>query len=188
MTLLDAKRSNPMEGGPSYSLSHRIFRAVWACAWLLLARWTPPPLHRWRNLLLRVFGADVHATARVYASARIWYPPNLTMRAHSVLGPHANCYCMDKVTIDEKAVVSQGAEICGGTHDIRDPDFQLVTKPIRIQSRAWVAANAFVGPGVTVGEGAVVGACAVLFRDAEAYGVYVGNPAVKIKTRELIEP
>lgn len=183
MTILKASQIKPLEGGPSFSLRNRLFRSIWNTAWLLLAHWTPPPLHRWRGCLLRCFGANVHPTARVYGSARIWYPPNLTLHANAVIGPGANLYCMDKITIGEKAVVSQGSQLCCGTHDISDPDFQLITKPIFIGSRAWVAADAFIGPGVTVSEGAVVGACAVLFKDALAFGVYSGNPAVHIKTR-----
>lgn len=185
MSLLDARQSNPLEGGPSFTLKHRLFRAAWGIAWLLLARWTPPPLHRWRGWLLRRFGADVHPTARVYGSARIWYPPNLSLRAHAVIGPGANIYCMDRITLGERAVVSQGAQLCCGTHDISDPDFQLVTRPIAVGPRAWVAADAFIGPGATVHEGAVVGARAVLFKDAAPYGVYVGNPATSIKTRVI---
>ena len=185
MTLLDASHSKPLEGGPSFSVRHRALRAAWGLTWWLLATWTPPPLHRWRRLLLRLFGAHIHPSARVYGRARIWYPPNLTMHAHAVLGPGANCYCMAPVSIGEKTVVSQGAQLCAGTHNIADPDFQLVTRPITIGPGAWVAADAFIGPGVTVGEGAVIGARAVLFKDAEAYGVYAGNPAKLIKRRQF---
>ena len=185
MNALDAKHSKPLEGGPSFSFSHRLFRAAWNIVWLLFASWTPPPLHRWRNLLLRSFGAQLHQSARVYGSVRVWYPPNLRMHAHAVLGPGVNCYCMGRITIGEKAIVSQGSHLCAGTHDIRDPDFQLVTRPITIEARAWVAAEAFIGPGVTVGEAAVIGARAAMFRDAEPYGVYLGNPAVMIKQREF---
>lgn len=185
MSLLDARESKPLEGGPSFSLKHRLFRFIWGVAWVVLARWTPPPLHRWRAWVLRCFGAKVHPMARVYGSARIWYPPNLTLHAHSVVGPGANIYCMGLISVGEKAIVSQGAQLCGGTHDIGDPDFQLVIKPIVIGPRAWVATDAFIGPGVTVHEGAVIGARAVLFKDAKPYGVYAGNPAVCIKARVL---
>lgn len=185
MSLLNAKDSNPLEGGPSFSLGHRVFRAMWMAVWLVFASWTPPPFHRWRGLLLRLFGADVHSTARVYGSTRIWYPPNLRMDAHAVMGPRVNCYCMAPVTLGEKAIVSQGAHLCGGTHDIADRDFQLVIKPITVERGAWVAAEAFVGPGVVVGEFAVVGARAVVLRNAEPYGVYVGNPAQLVKQRSL---
>lgn len=183
--LLKAEESNVLEGGPSFSLQNRLVRACWNVVWLLLASWTPPPFHRWRNWLLRQFGANLHPTARVYGQAKVWYPPNLTMHAYAVLGPHADCYCQGRITIGEKATVSQGAYLCAGTHDISDPSFQLVTRPIVIGSRAWVAADAFIGPGVAIHDGAVIGARAVLFKDAEAMGVYVGNPAVLIKHRVL---
>jgi len=150
---------------------------------MLLAAWTPPPFHAWRRCVLQLFGARLHSTARVYGSARVWYPRNLTMHAHAVIGPRVNCYCMDRITLGERVVVSQGAQLCGGTHDISDPHFQLMTRPIVIGAGAWVAAEAFVGPGVTVGEHAVLGARAVLFKDAEPWTVYAGNPAVGVKRR-----
>ena len=105
------------------------------------------------------------------------------MAAHSVLGPKVECYCMAKVTIGEKAVVSQQAYLCGGTHDIRSPHFQLITRDIEIKANAWVAARAFIGPGVTVAEGSIVGAGSVVFRNTEPDGVYIGNPAALIKRR-----
>ena len=185
MSLLAARDTRPLQGGASFSRRHRLIRVVWQVTWTLLAAWTPPPLHRWRVALLRCFGADVHPTAHVYASARVWYPPNLRMAAHACLGPRVQCYCMAPITLGAGAIVSQGAFLCGGTHDIRDPDFQLVVRPIVIGTRAWVAAEAFVGPGVTVGEGAVLGARAALFKDAEAETVYLGNPAVWVKQRGM---
>lgn len=185
MKPLEARSSRPLEGGASFPLSNRLYRFLWQVAWATLAAWTPPPLRRWRNFLLRAFGATVHPTAVVYGSTRIWYPPNLVMGPHAVMGPEVKCYCQDRITLGEKAIVSQGAHLCSGTHDISDRNFQLVTRPIDIQSGAWVAAEAFIGPGVTVGEGAVVGARAVLFRNAEPYAVYTGNPAVYMKARRF---
>ncbi len=181
---LDGRASRPLEGGPSFPLRHRLFRAGWIVTWTLLARWTPPPMHGWRRLLLRLFGARLAPTARVYGSARIWYPPNLAMGPHSSIGPRATCYCMDLVSIGAFATISQGAQLCGGTHLVDAPGFQLVTKPVAIGDHAWVAADAFVGPGVTVGEGAVLGARGVAFRDLEPWAIYAGNPALKLRARE----
>ncbi|MGM9424848.1 hypothetical protein [Hydrogenophaga sp. MI9] len=95
---------------------------------------------------------------------------------------------MGRISIGEKAIISQGAYLCAGTHDIADPHFQLKSYPIEIGAMAWVAAEAFVGPGVTIGEAAVIGARAVLFSDAKPYGVYVGNPAAWLKTRIFRTP
>jgi putative colanic acid biosynthesis acetyltransferase WcaF len=185
MTLLDARTSRPAEGGASFSLGNRAARAIWGAAWLVLARWTPPPLFGWRRLVLRAFGAKLARGARVYGSTRIWLPANLVMGERALIGPGAICYNQGRIEIGAGAVVSQRAHLCASTHDMRDPNFQLVLRPIRIAARAWVAAEAFVGPGVTVGEGAVVGARAALFTDAESWGVYRGNPAEWVKRREL---
>jgi putative colanic acid biosynthesis acetyltransferase WcaF len=151
---------------------------------MLLARWTPVPLHGWRGFLLRCFGADIHPTARVYPSARIWYPPNLSMGEHACLGPQVNCYCMDRIELAGFAIVSQGTTLCGGSHDVDDPRFQLVTRPILIGRHAWVAAEAFVGPGVAVGDWAVLGARGVTFRDLASSTIYAGNPARRLRTRK----
>lgn len=183
MTPLDAKKTDPLHGGASFTLMHRVFRLIWSFVWLIFAAWTPAPLHRWRIFLLRLAGANVHYSAHVYSSARIWYPPNLSMDEFSCIGPRVNCYNMAGVVLGHGAIVSQGAYLCGGTHDINDPNHQLLVKPIHICSGAWVAAEAFVGPGVIIGDDAVVGARAVLFKNAEKNGVYAGNPAQLIRYR-----
>lgn len=185
---LDASMSNPLEGGPSFPLRHRILRMIWNLVWTLLASWTPPFLRGWRNLLLRMFGAKIHATANVYSSAKIWYPPNLTMGPRAALGPDAICYCMAPIEIRGRAIISQRAHLCGGTHDIDDPYFQLRTAPIVVGEDAWVAAEAFVGPGVKVGEGAVLGARAVTVKDLDPWTVYAGNPAKPIRCRKHWTP
>lgn len=182
-TPLDASKTKPFEGGPSFPFRHRLLRAVWNVTWLLLASWTPPQLKRWRTLLLRAFGAKVHPSANVYASARIWYPPNLAMGPRASLGPGAICYCMDRIEIGARAVISQRAHLCGGTHDIDEVNFQLRVKPIFVGADAWIAAEAFVGPGVTIGEGAVLGARGVTVKNLEPWTVYAGNPARAIRER-----
>jgi putative colanic acid biosynthesis acetyltransferase WcaF len=177
-----------MTGGPSFSLSHRLLRAVWSVTWLLLASWTPPPLHGWRRLLLRLFGARIAATARVYGSARVWYPPNLEMGEHAVIGWRALCYNMAPIRIGDFAIVSQHSFLLAGGHDVDDPNFQLVVKPIVLSARSWVAACAVVGPGVTLGEGAILGAAGVAFRDLDPWTVYAGNPARPLRSRRVSSP
>jgi putative colanic acid biosynthesis acetyltransferase WcaF len=181
--MLDAKTSNPIEGGPSFGLGNRLFRVAWKSAWLLLASWTPPSLRGWRGLLLRAFGGTIALSANVYSSARVWDPRNLEMGPHSCLGPRCDCYTMARITLGAYAVVSQDAALCAGTHEIDEPAMQLVVKPIRLGAHSWIAAGAFVGPGVSVGEGAVLGARGVAFKDLKAWSVYIGNPATFLRNR-----
>lgn len=188
MEILDNSKNNPSEGGASFTLRNRIYRLTWSFVWLLLASWTPPPFHAWRRRLLIAFGARMAPSARVYGSASIWSPANLEMGHQACIGPRANVYSMAKISLGSYSLVSQGAHICAGSHDIEDTGFQLFARPIHIGSRAWVAAEAFVGPGVTIGDGAVLGARGVAFKDMEAWTVYAGNPAKKIKLRNIRYP
>jgi len=151
--------------------------------WLLFASWTPRQFNSWRIWLLRAFGAKLSHGVVVRSSVKIWWPGNLTMEEGSTLGPDVICYNMAPIRIGRQALISQRAELCTGTHSISDPAFCLITKPIVIGPKAWVAANAFVGPGVTIGEGAILGACAVTASDLDPWMVYVGNPAKPIKKR-----
>jgi putative colanic acid biosynthesis acetyltransferase WcaF len=135
--------------------------------------------------LVRLFGGRIASSANIYGGVRIWMPRNLVMEDRACLGPGVDCYCMDQITLRADSLVSQGAYLCGGTHDIDDPDFPLRTGPIVIGAHAWVAARTMVGPGVTVGEGAVLGGGAVTFRDLESWTVYGGNPATPLRKRRL---
>jgi len=186
VSILDAATHRPSDGGPSFSLGHRAYRAAWTLAWMLLAAWTPPFLNPWRRILLRLFGARIAGTARIAASARIWYPANLEMGEQTCIGPRVDCYSMARITLGAYALVSQGAHLCAGTHDIDHSNFQLNAAPIVLGPRSWVAADAFVGPGVTLGEGAVLGARAVAFGDLEPWTVYIGNPMREIRKRKRI--
>ncbi|MFM5918592.1 MAG: putative colanic acid biosynthesis acetyltransferase [Novosphingobium sp.] len=187
MMPLEAKDTRPLEGGASFSLGNRLFRVLWMATWLVLARFTPPPLHGWRRFVLRLFGADVGRNARVHASASIWLPANLELGEHVLIGPGVRLYNQGRITIGARSVISQRAHICASTHDITDPLFQLVVRPVTIGQQCWVAAEAFVGPGVTMGDRSVLGARGALFTSAEPDGVYGGNPAAFIKLRNLSE-
>lgn len=186
--LLDAKISNPLEGGPSFALSHRLTRLLWNITWAVGASWTPPFMRGWRRFLLRLFGAKIASTAGIYGSAKIWYPANLEVGPHAFIGPGVTVYTMAKITFGPYSLASQGAHICAGTHSVEDVAFQLEARPITISARAWIAAEAFVGPGVTVGEGTVLGARAVACKDLEPWGIYVGNPARRLRDRNVRFP
>jgi putative colanic acid biosynthesis acetyltransferase WcaF len=171
--------------GPSFSLGNRLARVAWGIAAALLFRPSPRPLHAWRALLLRAFGASIGKGVHVYPGARIWAPWNLEIADGAGVANGAILYTQGKITIGKKAVISQGAHLCAGTHDFTHPGFPLVTKPIVIGDHVWIAAEAFVHPGVTIGEGTVVGARSVVTKSLPPWKVCSGFPAAPLKDRVL---
>jgi putative colanic acid biosynthesis acetyltransferase WcaF len=159
-------------------------RVAWALGRVLF-RLVPRPLYAPRRALLRLFGAKVGKQVNIANTATIYFPWNLEIGDWSAIGEQAYIYNLGKITIGEKATISQRAHLCAGSHDYRDPALPLLTPPISIGSQVWICADAFVGPGVSVGEGAVVGARAVAMKNVEPWTVMAGNPARFAKKRKL---
>lgn len=170
---------------PSFSLRNRCSRAVWSAVWLLLFRFSPRPLHRWRAALLRLFGARLGADVHIYPSVVIWAPWQLTVGDRVGVADGAQLYNLAPLTIGSGCVISQGSYLCGGSHDIDSENFQLTAAPITLEDYVWVCAGAFVGPGVTIAEGCVLGARGVSTKSiTRPWTVWVGNPATFKRERE----
>lgn len=171
--------------GPSFSFRNRLGRVLWGFAELLLFRFSPKPLHGWRSFLLCCFGAKVGKGVHVYPGVKIWAPWNLDLADECGVSNGVILYSQGKISIGYRAVISQGAHICAGTHDYTKSGFPLVTMPIVIGAHSWIATEAFIHPGIIIGEGCVVGARAVVTKDMPAWMVCAGHPCKPIKERTL---
>ncbi len=165
--------------------ANKAARVAWWVTWTSFFYPSPRTAFHWRNMLLRLFGAQLQKTAVIYRKAKVWAPWNLIMDEWSTIADDVDVYCVDIIHMKPYALVSQYSYLCGATHDFDDTGFPLVASPIVIGERAWVAANVFVGPGVTVGDGAVIGARSSVYKDVEAWMVNVGNPARPIRKRKI---
>lgn len=165
------------------SLANKLMRGLWQAVWLIAFRPTPVPLHAWRRLILRLFGAQIAPMAAIYPSVRIWGPWNLQIGTAATVGPGVNLYNVASIKIGEDAVISQGSHLCTATHDHQADDFALMVAPIEVGANAWVAAEAFVAPGITIGTSSVIGARSTVTRSVTDYTIVAGNPASPIGTR-----
>jgi putative colanic acid biosynthesis acetyltransferase WcaF len=179
--------TGPARDSP-HSAGNRLARVLWAIVYRVLFRTSPRPCHAWRNWLLRVFGARLHPTARVYPTAKVWAPWLLEMGERATLGDDVDCYCVGGVTIGAFTTVSQYTFLCGATHDADLESFPLVPRPVRIGAWCWIAADVFVAPGVTIGDGVVVGARSGVFRDLPAWVFAAGTPARVVRPRARPRP
>lgn len=156
---------------------------LWWIVQSTLFRASPQFMYGFRNALLRMFGARIGRNVLVRPTVRIVYPWKLSIGDNSWIGDFAELYTLGPIEIGRNAVVSQYAYLCTGSHDHRSLALDITAEPIVVEDEAWVAAGAFVFPGVRIGRGSVVSARAVVRRDTEPMGIYLGDPAVRIGSR-----
>jgi putative colanic acid biosynthesis acetyltransferase WcaF len=169
----------------SFPLGHRVARLLWQVVYLFLYRISPRPMHGWRSMLLRIFGATMGPGCHFYPSGIVWAPWNLVCEDCCTLADQAEIYNPSPVYLESHCVISQQAFICGATHDYNDPEFPMISFSMRLGSYSWICARAAVSPGVSVGAGAVLGLGSVATEDLQPWTVYSGVPAVKVKARTM---
>lgn len=132
--------------------------------------------------ILRAFGATIGKDVRIKPGIHIRYPWKLELGDHSWL---ADCYIdnLDFVSIGKNVCISQQAMLMTGNHNYKLRSFDLVTKPIVIEDGVWIGAKSFVAPGVRAASHAVLTAGSTAVKNLDAYIVYQGNPALKLRAR-----
>lgn len=168
-----------------WPLRIKILRVLWWPFQIFFLNGTGRVLSPIRIICLKLFGAKIPGKTLVMDGVKVWYPWNLTLMPYSAVGKGVELYNFAPVYIGEQVTISQGSFLCTASHDYTHPHMPLIYKPIVIREQSWIAANSFIGPDVTVAEGCVIGACSVLTKNTDAWYVYAGNPAVKIKQRHI---
>lgn len=138
-----------------------------------------------KSVVLRAFGAKIGRGVMIKPCVNVKYPWNLEVGDYAWIGENVWIDNLVKVSIGNNAVISQGALLLCGNHNYKKPTFDLMVKEIDIQEGAWIGANCTVCQGVTAHPYSMLAVGSVASHDMEAYGIYRGNPAVKVKDRVI---
>lgn len=145
------------------SLNNKLYRFIWSVVYNLAFRYSPIPLFRWRILILRLFGANVSWSARVYPKVKIWSPRNLIVKSGVGIASEVVLYNVSIIEIAENTVISQYSHLCTASKTYWSEQRELISKPITIGSKVWIAADVFIGPGVVIGSNTTILArCTIL--------------------------
>ncbi len=141
------------------------------------------PISSLKVILLRLFGAKIGKGVVIKPSINIKYPWKLSIDDFSWIGEKAWIDNLAEVTIGKNCCISQGAMLLCGNHNFKKPTFDLITLPIILEEGAWVGAHSVVCPGVTCSSHSVLAVNSVATKNLEAFSIYQGNPAIKVKDR-----
>lgn len=160
-------------------------RLLWYFCNLIVIKNHFNPLSSLRCKVLRLFGARIGKGVVIKPGVNVKYPWNLNIGDYSWIGEDVWIDNLDKVVIGRNCCISQGAMLLCGNHNFKLPTFDLIVKPITIEDGAWIGAKSTVCPGVKAKSHSMLCVGSVANKDMEPYGIYKGNHAVKISTRQI---
>lgn len=135
-----------------------------------------------RRLRLRRRGVEVHRTALILGRC------DIAGRVRIGAGAVVNGSMLDGrggLDIGDHAFVNH-ATIITAMHDLDDPQFKTVLRPVVVEPFAILFRGATVLPGRTVGRGAIVAVGSVVSNDVAPMTVVAGNPARVVRDRQAI--
>ncbi|WP_229423052.1 acyltransferase [Telluria aromaticivorans] len=101
--------------------------------------------------------------------------------------------CAGGITLGDFANLSQGVRIYSSSDDYSGealtnptvpPAYLKLTKaPVALGRHVIVGSGSVILPGANIGEGSAVGALSLVLRPLEAWGIYAGAPARRLKAR-----
>jgi putative colanic acid biosynthesis acetyltransferase WcaF len=165
-----------------YQPGSRVRRALWYVVHELFIC-TGHPFGSLRIMLLRLFGAEVGKGVVVKPRVRVKYPWKLKVGANTWIGEDVWIDNLGMTTIGANCCLSQGAMLLCGNHDYKSSTFDLMVGDITLEDGVWIGAKSVVCPGVICKSHSVLAVGSVASAHLEAYSIYRGNPATKVKER-----
>ncbi|MCU4156963.1 WcaF family extracellular polysaccharide biosynthesis acetyltransferase [Carboxylicivirga sp. A043] len=145
------------------------------------------PLSGIKVFFLRLFGAKIGKGVVIKPGVNIKYPWKLKIGDHTWIGERVWIDNLDHVTIGSHCCLSQEAFVLIGNHNYSKDTFDLMVAPVVIENGVWIGARSIVTGGVTCMSHSVLAVNSVTSKTMDAYSIYRGNPATKVKER-VIEP
>lgn len=141
------------------------------------------PCYPLRFLIFKLYGVKLFLSSKIDMNNYFLAPYKLKIGKNV----HINQGCLidarGEIQIKNNVSIGHKVNLITGSHDIKDPKFSAIFKPIIIEENCFIGSVVTILQGVTVKEGCIICAGALLTKDTEPFSIYAGIPAKKIGDR-----
>jgi putative colanic acid biosynthesis acetyltransferase WcaF len=168
-----------------YKPGSKLKRALWYCFnnFFLINKYNP--FSGIKKGVLRLFGAKIGKAVVIKQRVNIKYPWKLEIGDHSWIGEGVWIDNLGDVKIGSHCCLSQGALLISGNHNYKKEAFDLMVGNIEMEDGVWIGAKSIVSGGVKCESHSILLSSSVAPSKMEAFGIYRGNPAEKIRERKI---
>jgi acetyltransferase-like isoleucine patch superfamily enzyme len=137
-----------------------------------------------RHAVYRLVGMHVETPGIMHSCVFEGSAGNIVIGHSSFINTHCFLEAVASVRIGAQCGLAMHVMIVTSGHALA-PDGhwtqQRTAEPVTLGDHVWVGARSIILPGVTVGEHCVIAAGSVVIRDCDAWGLYAGVPARKVR-------
>lgn len=140
-----------------------------------------------RRMLLHAYGVKIDKTALVSHSC--WFGgTDISVGPGAGIGTGVVLDNTGPITIGSRCMIGMGTKLITSIHEVGPSHHRaqgLKAGPIELGDGCWIGASVIVLPGITIGQGCVIAAGAIVTKDCEPNGLYVGMPARRVRDLPL---
>lgn len=152
-------------------------------AWFLNYIVSTIPFWFIRRFFYIASGMKIGKGARIGLHTRVIRPEKIVIGDRTIINEYCHLDGRGGLKIEHDSSISIYTKIITASHRANSDQFEYYEKNTIIKERVWIGCSAIILDGSHIKKGCIIGAGAVIKGETEEYGIYVGNPAQKIKER-----
>ena len=140
-----------------------------------------------RKLIYKLFGLKIGKNSRIGIDTMLVSIKHIIIGNNTII--NEKCFLDGRGTlqIGDNCSISPFVKIITASHDPNTSNFSYLKHKTIIESNVWIGTAAIILDKTILKEKSIIGAGAVFKGMTDKYGIYIGNPAKKIKNRDILD-
>lgn len=138
-----------------------------------------------RKILYKICGLKLGINSRINMRVTLYSPWKIVIGNNTIVNERCLLDGRGGLCIGDNCSVSFNSFIYSASHYTSSNTFESFTKQTVIGNGVWLCVNSVILPGTKISDFCIIGAGSILSGQTTPKGIYIGNPAIYKKEREV---